>query len=370
MSWGALPIGHAHPRVVEAVQRQMEKGSSFGITTILESQTAERISSHMPSIEKIRFVSSGTEATMSALRLARGYTKRSHYIKFIGNYHGHADPFLVRAGSGVGFLPEASSLGVPKETIDYAICLPYNDSDAVKKAFRDNPSIAAVIVEPIAANMGVIPGEKVFLETLREETKKAGAVLIFDEVITGFRVGLGGSGEYFGIKPDLTCLGKIIGGGLPLAAFGGKKEIMDLLSPLGGVYQAGTLSGNPLALVAGLRTLEELCTPSFYRTLEEKAKVFLDPFIDKIRETGKKVCVKRVGSFFTVFFGVNEVRNHEDLKLLDSDLFRKFYHYLFHNGIYFSPAQQEACFVSSAHTTLSLLKTKEVLLGFCEEVLM
>ncbi|MES2199023.1 MAG: glutamate-1-semialdehyde 2,1-aminomutase, partial [Chlamydiota bacterium] len=357
MSWGSLALGHVHPSVKMAVQRQLEKGSSFGITTALESQMASEITSCMPSLEKIRFVSSGTEATMSALRLARGYTKRSYFIKFIGNYHGHADPFLVKAGSGVSFLPESSSLGVPEETIRYTISLPYNDAEAVKKAFSTYKDIAAVIVEPIAANMGVVPGTKEFLDTLRSETTKAGALLIFDEVITGFRVELNGAQGYYGIEPDLTCLGKIIGGGLPLAAFGGKREIMDLLSPLGGVYQAGTLSGNPLALAAGLATIKQLKVPLFYETLESKAKALLDPLLELINTRKSNVCIHRVGSFFTVFFGVKQVSCQEDLKGLDPFLFKQFYHYLFERGIYFSPAQQEACFISFSHSEESLQRT-------------
>ena len=369
MSWGSLALGHVHPSIKKALQEQLEKGTSFGITTALESQMAKEITSAMPSLEKIRFVSSGTEATMSALRLARGYTKRSYFIKFNGNYQGHADPFLVRAGSGVSFLAESSSLGVPEETVKYTISLPYNDVEAVKKAFLTYKDIAAVIVEPIAANMGVVPGTQEFLKTLRVETKKAGALLIFDEVITGFRVGLGGAQGYYNIEPDLTCLGKIIGGGLPLAAFGGKKEIMDFLAPIGGVYQAGTLSGNPLALAAGLATLKELKTPLFYETLESKAKALLDPFIDWINIHKSNVCLHRVGSFFTIFFGVKKVSCQEDLKELDPLLFKQFYHYLFERGIYFSPAQQEACFVSLLHTEESLQKTQKVLLEFCEKVL-
>lgn len=365
MSWGSLALGHVHSNVKKAVEDQLNKGSSFGITTVLEGQMAQKITSCMPSLEKIRFVSSGTEATMSALRLARGYTKRSYFIKFNGNYHGHADPFLVKAGSGVCFLPKASSLGVPEETIEYTISLPYNDIEAVKSAFVTYKDIAAVIVEPIAANMGVVPATQEFLEALRSETEKAGALLIFDEVITGFRVGLGGAQGYYNIKPDLTCLGKIIGGGLPLAAFGGKKEIMDLLAPLGGVYQAGTLSGNPLALAAGLATIKELQIPFFYENLENKTKALLEP-LDPYK---KNLCVHCVGSFFTIFFGVEKVACQEDLKRLDASLFKQFYHYLFERGIYFSPAQQEACFISSAHSEASLKKTQEVLVEFCEKFL-
>lgn len=360
MSWGALMLGHAHPSVVKAIYEQLEKGSSFGITTVLEAKMAKEIASCMPSMEKIRFVSSGTEATMSALRLARGYTGKSYCIKFIGNYHGHADPFLVKAGSGVLSLAESSSLGVPSETIQHTICLPYNDVAAIEKIFAENKEIAAVIVEPIAANMGVVPAKKEFLEALRFETAKAGALLIFDEVITGFRVGLGGAQEYFGITPDLTCLGKIIGGGLPLAAFGGKAAIMDLLAPLGGVYQAGTLSGNPLALSAGLAILKYLKEPDFYSLLEQKTKHLLEPLI----QSQEKLSVQRIGSFFTVFFGVDKVESHHDLPFLSADAFRDFYHFLFQRGIYFSPAQQEASFLSAAHDEKALSYTRNVLEEF------
>ena len=360
MSWGALMLGHAHPSVVKAIYEQLEKGSSFGITTVLEAKMAKEIASCMPSMEKTRFVSSGTEATMSALRLARGYTGKSYCIKFIGNYHGHADPFLVKAGSGVLSLAESSSLGVPSETIQHTICLPYNDVAAIEKIFAENKEIAAVIVEPIAANMGVVPAKKEFLEALRFETAKAGAVLIFDEVITGFRVGLGGAQEYFGITPDLTCLGKIIGGGLPLAAFGGKAEIMDLLAPLGGVYQAGTLSGNPLALSAGLATVKYLKEPDFYSSLEQKTKYLLEPLM----QSQEKLSVQTIGSFFTVFFGVDKVESHHDLPLLSADAFRDFYHFLFQRGIYFSPAQQEASFLSASHDEKALSYTRNVLEEF------
>jgi glutamate-1-semialdehyde 2,1-aminomutase len=321
---------------------------------------AKEIRSCIPSIEKVRFVSSGTESTMSALRLARGYTKKSYCIKFIGNYHGHADPFLVKAGSGVLSLGESSSLGVLKETVQHTICLPYNDVAAVEEVFKNNKDIAAVIVEPIAANMGVVPAKKEFLEALRFQTKKTGALLIFDEVITGFRVGLGGATEYFGITPDLICLGKIIGGGLPLAAFGGKEEIMDLLSPIGPVYQAGTLSGNPLALCAGLATIKRLKQDGFYSLLEKKTEDLLAPF------SGLEdlFCIQRVGSLFTVFFGVREVISHEDLCLLSKESFLSFYHFLFERGVYFSPAQQEANFVSLAHNEEAICYTKQVISDF------
>ncbi len=368
MSWGALILGHAHSRIVDRVQRQMELGSSFGIATVIEKQMAEKISLHMPSIEKIRFVSSGTEATMSALRLARGFTGKSKVIKFNGNYHGHADPFLVKAGSGVSFLLNSSSLGVPKGAVEDTISLPYNDIEAVKRAFREHSDVGVVIVEPVAANMGLIEGSKEFLQTLRLETEKAGALLVFDEVVSGFRFGLGGIQGKWGIKPDLTCLGKIIGGGLPAAAFGGRAEVMDFLAPMGPVYQAGTLSGNPLALAAGLAVLEELEKPFFYEELEKKTEKLLLPIEDFIRVTKKNIAVNRIGSSFTLFFGVNKVNCQEDLQGLNHKMFVDFYHHMFEKGVYFSPAQQEVCFTSSSHKEESIVRTTEEMLKFFQKL--
>ena len=364
MSWGALPLGHAHQSVVEAAQKQMEKGSSFGLTTPLEEELGSLIKRHVPSIEKMRFVSSGTEATMTALRLARGYTGKDKCIKFNGNYHGHADPFLVQAGSSVSTLPGASSLGVPKGSIDNTLSLPFNNEEMVKEAFASHSDIGAVIVEPIAANMGVIPSTRKFLQTLREETEKAGALLIFDEVISGFRVGLSGAQGLYGIEPDLTCFGKVIGGGFPVAAFGGKKEVMDLLSPLGSVYQAGTLSGNSLGLAAGLATLKALEENGAYEELQRKTQTLLQPVERLIYEKSLPATINRVGSVFTIFLGPRKVRDKEDLKGLDQALFSKFYEYLFTRGVYFSPAQMEGCFLSLAHEEASLLKTQKALLEF------
>lgn len=368
MSWGALPLGHAHPKIVEAVCKQMAFGSSFGTATPFEKDLAACIHFHMPSIEKIRFVSSGTEATMSAVRLARAVSQKNILVKFNGCYHGHSDALLVKSGSGVSFLPDSSSLGVTQGAISDTISLPYNNIKAVKELFRSRSDIGALIVEPIAANMGLVPGTKAFLETLREETEKAGAILIFDEVISGFRIGLGGAQDLFGIRPDLTCLGKIIGGGLPAAAFGGKASIMDALAPLGGVYQAGTLSGNPLAMKAGLATLQELEDPSFYSALQEKTNLLLDPIEAWIKTHDVNICLKRQGSFFTLFFGVKDVSCKEDLSQLDSVLFHRFYTHLFSRGIYFSPSQWEACFLSHAHTRKSLIYTRETILSFLESL--
>jgi glutamate-1-semialdehyde 2,1-aminomutase len=364
-SWGALILGHAHPKVTSAACAQVQAGSSFGITTPVEFKIAEKICKYLPSMEKIRFVSSGTEATMTALRLARGYTGKSHILKFNGNYHGHSDGLLVQAGSGVmNLTPESSSKGIPQELVKHTLSLPYNEIDLVRKTIRSRDDLAAVILEPIAANMGLVPAEQSFLEMLREETDKKKIVLIFDEVITGFRVGLGSAQGFYGIIPDMTCLGKIIGGGFPAAAFGGKKEIMDCLAPLGGVYQAGTLSGNPVAMSAGLATLQELENPHFYEELQKKTDFLLQPIRECIERENLNMCLQQQGSFFTLFFGVKEVKRKEDLKSLDEEKFRQFFHFLLQNGVYFSPSQYEACFVSSAHTYKHLLRTQTLIVHF------
>jgi glutamate-1-semialdehyde 2,1-aminomutase len=368
MSWGPLPLGHAHPKIVEAVCNQMSLGSSFGTATPFELELAELITKNVPSIEKVRFVSSGTEATMSAIRLARAASNKPAFIKFNGCYHGHSDALLVKAGSGVNSLPNSSSLGVTPESVIHTICLPYNDVEAVKELFKARNDIGCVIVEPIAGNMGLVPATQEFLEVLREETEKAGAILIFDEVISGFRVGLGGAQEFYGITPDLTCLGKIIGGGLPAAAFGGKASIMDLLAPLGHVYQAGTLSGNPLAMKAGIATIKELQRPSFYQDLQKSADFLLDPIEEFLEKRNLKVCLKRQGSLFTFFFGIRDVSSKEDLSNLDHEIFERFFNHLFSQGIYFSPSAWEACFLSSSHTKESLLYTQNAILSFLKEL--
>ena len=362
MSWGSLVLGHAYPSVVEAVQRQVQLGSSYGAITALELQLAQKISSCIPSLEKMRFVSSGTEATMSAIRLARAFSKKPVLIKFNGCYHGHADPLLVQAGSGVSLLPQASSLGIPEETIRSTLSLPYNDIDSFCQVMRSRSDVGCVIVEPIAANMGLIPAQRDFLSSLREETKKTGAVLIFDEVVTGFRVGLGGAQASFKITPDLTCLGKIIGGGLPAAAFGGKAAIMDLLAPSGGVYQAGTLSGNPLAMSAGLATLQKLSEPLFYETLQQKMDFLWKPIEQEIVEKRLNVCLHRYGSLFTLFFGTCSVHCKEDLVHVDSKAFQRFYQSMFSRGIYLSPSQFETNFLSFAHTQESLIATQKAMI--------
>ena len=307
MSWGALLLGHAHPEVVLRATERLKKGSSFGLSTLEEKELADHICEEMPSIEKIRFVSSGTEATMTAARLARAVTGRPFIVKFDGNYHGHSDQFLTRAGSGALFTnPGSFSAGVLKEVIDHTLSLPYNDISALYKLFK-NPTyaskIAAVIVEPIAANMGVVPALPSFITALSELTKKAGTLLIFDEVISGFRVGLQGAQGLFDVKPDLTCLGKIIGGGLPAAALGGKKDFMDFLAPKGDVYQAGTLSGNPLAMQAGITTLNYAKKPNFYKELTEKATMITHPVSVALKRSKHPACIQQVGGMFTLFLG-------------------------------------------------------------------
>lgn len=369
-SWGTLIHGHAHPEILDAARTRLALGSTFGITTSIEEKLARQIVNTVDSIEKIRFVSTGTEATMSAIRLARGYTKRELIVKFSGNYHGHADFFLVQAGSGVaGFIPRASSDGIPEEIVKNTISLPYNDVDTCRDTLNDpnyKNRIAAVILEPVAANMGVVPASREFIEMLRKETRKIGALLIFDEVITGFRLGLTGAQGYYNVEPDLTTYGKIMGGGFPAAAFGGKKEIMDCLAPLGSVYQAGTLSGNPIAMEAGLKALQMLEKPDFYKELERKTNLLTQPIKTYLEKTGKKICLPQVGSMFTLFFGSKEVNNFEDTKKLDHETFGKFFRYMFNEGVYIPPLHVEAWFVSMAHSENHLKKTSDLILKFLE----
>lgn len=349
-SWGSLILGHAHPAVVQAAVEQLKNGSSFGMATPYEEAIARKICHHLPSIEKIRFVSSGTEATMSALRVARGATGKPTVIKFIGNYHGHSDGLLVRAGSGVLELnPEASSKGVPIDFVKHTLCLPFNDLETCCQVLRSRDDIAAVILEPIAANMGVVPGNRDFMEMLREETARKGIVLIYDEVITGFRVGLKGAQGYYGITPDMTCLGKVIGGGFPAAAFGGRADLMNHLAPLGEVYQAGTLSGSPVAMCAGLATLQELEKPGFFEDLEKKTT----QLVNALRETIPGH-VTQVGSMFTPFFN-------------DPGRYAHFFKHLFAHHVYFAPAPYEANFLSSAHTQDDLEETIRAIRHFSVE---
>lgn len=368
MSWGPLLHGHAHPEILSAIQKQMVKGTTFGTTSSIEEKLARKTIELMPAIQKIRFVSSGTEATMSAARLARGFTGRNYIIKFTGHYHGHADPFLVQAGSGVfNLTPTSTSKGIPADFVKYTLCLPFNSIEATKKIFNDpelSKDIAAVILEPVAGNMGVVPATPEFMQMLREETEKAGALLIFDEVMTCFRVCKGGASELYGIDPDLICLGKIIGGGLPAAAFGGKREIMDMLAPLGPVYQAGTLSGNPLAMAAGLKALELLDAPGAYAELQKKTDRLVHPIQDYIAKNEINACIQSVGSMLTLFFGRRQVRSREEAESLDFELFGKFFRAMLKKGIYLPPLQQEAWFISLAHTDEHLDQTAAAIIDF------
>jgi len=371
LSWGPMILGHAYPAVVNAVCRQMAKGSSFGIATEAELKLAEKIRSFFPSIEKIRFVSSGTEATMTAIRIARAYTDRPKIIKFIGHYHGHHDALLVQAGSGVSHLnPTATSKGVFPGAISDTLLFPFNDLETLRFFFHTHPmasQVAAVIVEPVAGNMGVVPPEPGFLEMLREETARIGALLIFDEVMSGFRVAPGGAQQLFQINPDLTCLGKVIGGGFPVAAVGGKASIMDRLAPLGEVYQAGTLSGNPVAMEAGLATLSELEKVGFYDDLFAKTDRLVKPIQDAIERVQANACVQKVGSMFTLFLGCRQVKNREDAAQLNQNLFAKLFRFLFEDGVYIPPSSQEAWFLSSAHTEEHIDATSCLIVNFIEK---
>ena len=348
-SWGPLILGHAHPQVVEAVCRAAEGGTSYGAPTELETRLAKMICEAMPSIEKIRFVSSGTEATMSALRLARAFTKRDKILKFDGCYHGHSDGLLVKAGSGVATLGLPDSPGVPSGYAGSTLVASYNNLREVEEIFDQYQDIAAVIVEPVAANMGVVAPHPMFLEGLRLLTESHGALLIFDEVITGFRLAYGGAQELYGVKPDITCLGKIIGGGLPVGAYGGREEIMDMVAPSGSVYQAGTLSGNPLAMAAGIATLEAL-NRGVYEELDCISGRLEDGIIQAAKSCGANVEVARTGSLITVFFASNLPTDYESAKGADRDAFSRFHRALLDRGIYWPPSQFEAAFVSLAHS--------------------
>jgi glutamate-1-semialdehyde 2,1-aminomutase len=357
-SWGALILGHAHPGIVQAIRDQAAKGTSYGMTSPLESELAEAVAQAVPSIEMLRFVSSGTEATMSAVRLARGYTKRDLILKFEGCYHGHSDSFLSRAGSGLATLGISASPGVPEAFARLTLNVPYNDLRAVEKTFQDHKNeIAAIIVEPIAANMGVVNPNQGYLEGLREISSKNGALLIFDEVISGFRIALGGVQGEAKIKPDLTTLGKIIGGGLPVAAYGGRRDIMQMLAPLGPVYQAGTLSGNPLAMRAGLATLPHLRTPNFYPDLNLKSRHLADGFRAAFREAGVPAQINSAGSLLTIFFNENPIKNYDDAKKSDTNKFAKFFTEMLDRGIFLPPSQYEALFISAAHTEADINQT-------------
>jgi glutamate-1-semialdehyde 2,1-aminomutase len=353
LSWGVFILGHNHPKIRRTVQKAIGLGTSYGIPTLQETQLAKKIVEWVPSLEKVRFVNSGTEAVMSAVRVARGFTGRNMLVKFDGCYHGHADHLLVAAGSGAASLPESSSSGVPKGFTQYTLSIPYNDSDALHATFsKYGDDIAAVIIEPVAANMGVVLPQDNFLKRLQEVCKKYGALLIFDEVITGFRLAPGGAQQRFDIKPDLSTFGKIVGGGFPAAAFGGRAEIMDLLAPDGPVYQAGTLSGNPIAMVAGIQSLELLGQPDFYSDLENKSQAFLSELRPLIQHKG--ITLNSYGSMFTLFFTEHEVTHFEDVKKADTQRFATFYLKMLKQGIYFSPSQFEANFISQSHSERQL----------------
>ena len=357
-SWGAMLLGHAHPAVTAAIVAQAGRGTSYGATTELEVELATLITRAVPFIEKIRFVSSGTEATMSALRLARGVTKRDLLLKFEGNYHGHSDSFLSQAGSGLATLGIAECPGVPQSLAALTLNVPYNDLDAVERTFATHPGkIAAVIVEPIAANMGVVLPEPGFLAGLRDLTKKNGALLIVDEVITGFRLHNGAAQQILGIEGDLTTFGKIIGGGVPVAAYGGRAELMDQVAPLGPVYQAGTLAGNPLAMGAGIATLKQLAAPGFYEAIATRARRLVDGLRSAAAKSSSAVQLNAIGSLATLFFSSAAVSNYSDAKKCDTKRYGEYFRHMLQRGIFLAPSQFEAAFVSAAHTDADIDRT-------------
>jgi len=360
-SWGPMILGHAHPEVIDVVKQTAEKGLSFGAPTEIETQMAAKVCELVPSIDMVRMVSSGTEATMSALRLARGHTGRDKIVKFEGCYHGHSDSLLVKAGSGALTLGVPSSPGVPKALAADTITLTYNDSAAVKQTFAEiGEQIACIIVEPVAGNMNCIPPVAGFLETLRQVCDDSGSVLIFDEVMTGFRVGLGGAQGVYKVEPDLTTLGKVIGGGMPVGAFGGKQKIMESLAPLGPVYQAGTLSGNPVAMAAGLKTLELISQEGFYDQLGQATEKLLNGLKDRAKQAGISLSVNRVGAMFGLFFTEEEkVSSFAQVMQCDQELFKRFFHGMLEQGVYLAPSAFEAGFVSAAHSDEDIEKTLE-----------
>ena len=349
-SWGPLILGHAHPAVVEALQQAAERGTSFGTPTELEAEMGRLLVEAVPSMELVRFVNSGTEATMSALRLARAYTGRDKILKFEGCYHGHADGLLVRAGSGVATFGLPDSPGVPASFAQETLVAPYNDRQAVEGLFqRHGEEIGAAIIEPVAGNMGVVPPAEGFLPFLREITRRAGSLLIFDEVITGFRLAYGGAQAVYDVSPDLTCLGKIIGGGLPVGAYGGRRDVMEQLAPLGPVYQAGTLSGNPLTMAAGLATLRALSSEGTYAGLEEMGRELEEGLAAAARSAETAVCTNRAGSMLTVFFSDGPVTDYASARRADTERYARFFRAMLERGVYLPPSQFEAAFLSLAH---------------------
>lgn len=357
LSWGPLILGHADDQVVENLKKVLEKGTSFGANVEYENKLAKLVIDRVPSIEMVRMVNSGTEATMSALRLARGYTGRDKILKFEGNYHGHGDSLLIKAGSGVATLGLPDSPGVPASIAQNTITVPYNDQESVKYAFEEyGKDIAAVIVEPVSGNMGVVPPVNEFLSFLRDITEDHGSLLIFDEVMTGFRVGYNCAQGHFGVTPDLTCLGKVIGGGLPVGAYGGKREIMERIAPAGDIYQAGTLSGNPLAMAAGYETLSQL-TEQSYKEISKKADRLIEGFQKAAEEHGVPLQVNRAGSMIGFFFTNEDVINFETAKSSDLDWFAEYYRLMAEQGIFLPPSQFEGMFLSTAHTDQDIEKT-------------
>ena len=370
-SWGPMILGHCHEPIVETLKKATENTTSFGAPTELEADIAELICEMVPAVEKVRMTNSGTEACMSAIRVARGYTNKEKFIKFEGNYHGHADAFLIKAGSGAITLGVPNSPGVTKGTARDTLLAPYNDLSAVKKIIEDNPNqIAAIILEPVAGNMGCIPPKKGFLEGLRSLCNEHEIVLIFDEVMTGFRLSKGGASEYYGVTPDMVTLGKIIGGGLPVGAFGGKKEIMDMVAPVGPVYQAGTLSGNPIAMGCGYTLLKELNeNPSIYSQLEENTAYFEKEVRRVFDNKNLRYTINRVGSMISFHFDVDEVNNFDDACNANADLFKTLFHGVLKRGVYFAPSAFESLFLSTTHTKELLDSTIVAIEETLEEIL-
>lgn len=357
-TWGPAICGHAHPEVIQALHESLEKGTSFGAPCALENVLAEMVIDAVPSIDVVRFVNSGTEACMSVLRLMRAFTGRDKIVKFEGCYHGHADMFLVKAGSGVATLGLPDSPGVPKSSTNNTLTAPYNDLETVKKLFASNPDqIAGVILEPVVGNSGFVTPDAGFLEGLREITKEYGALLVFDEVMTGFRIAYGGAQEKFGVTPDLTTLGKVIGGGLPVGAYGGRADIMSMVAPAGPMYQAGTLSGNPLAMTAGIKTLELLRKPGTYEQLDRITKKLSGGLLQAAQEAGHEVTGGSISAMFGMFFTGKEVHNYDDAKTSDMKKFARFHRGMLESGIYLAPSQFEAGFTSLAHTDEDIDKT-------------
>jgi glutamate-1-semialdehyde 2,1-aminomutase len=358
-SWGPMILGHAHPQVIQAVQEVAAHGLSFGAPTTLETELARRVVALMPSIELVRFVSSGTEATMSAIRLARGFTGRDTIVKFEGCYHGHSDSLLIKAGSGALTLGVPTSPGVPRALASHTVTLNYNDGDQVQRVFRQiGEQVACIIVEPVAGNMNCVPPAPDFLQTLRRECDRVGALLVFDEVMTGFRVALGGAQALYGVRPDLTTLGKIIGGGMPVGAFGGRREIMEQLAPLGPVYQAGTLSGNPVAMMAGITTLDLISAPEFHQRLGAMTDVLVERLATAAADAGVALATNHVCGMFGFFFTtMRDVDRYDKVMACDVERFKKFFHGMLQEGVYFAPSAFEAGFLSAAHSAADIEAT-------------